>query len=69
MVRTWNRARRIAGDLIRNVLRRRTDRAGIGSTLHMALCEMPMADLGPEAGEAEQQRQHKCRYDTNSTRT
>ena len=62
-------ARTITGDLIGDVLRRRTDRAGIGSTLHLALHKIPMADLDPKRAETDQHRQHESRYETNSTRT
>src|SRR5205814_6999414 len=62
-------ARTITGDLIGDVLCRRADRRSIGSPLHLALHKIPMTDLHPNAGEAEQHRQHEGRYETNSTRT
>jgi hypothetical protein len=51
-----------------NIFSRRTDRCCVGSTLHLALCEIPMPDFGPETHKAKQYRQYHCCHNGNSTR-
>jgi hypothetical protein len=55
------------GALVLDILRGGTDCGGVGSTLHLALHKIPMPNLDPQAGEADQQRDCHRAYDGYST--